>query len=506
MLAELADIRPDYVIFYDLSRVARDEPDAFWLLGKINQVGARLVSTREPVDNSPHGLLLFAIMAGVNAFRSRDDGEKVKMGLERKFADGGTHGVAPIGYLNIREMVNGREIRSVAVDPERSELVQLGFEAFATGEHSITTLRELLEEIGLRTRPTPRRPAKPLSRNGVYKMLRDDYYIGIVTRVGVKREGRHEAIIAPEIFQKVQRTLLAHRHAGDRSKKHSHYLKGSIFCGVCGRRLVYGRHRGNGGVYEYFSCLSYQGRRPSCGARHLPVDSVEQAVARYYRSVELTPAECDAIRATLKGQVTARLEIARKQSEKHSRRLRDLQNEQQKLVHLYYGGKVSEEVLDAEQRRIEAERAQARRWVASASHEAKVALEALDEALALIQGCHTTYLAADSEQRRLMNQAIFTRLLVQRDELDAEEEPIVTHIRDLSASSSPLARPKRPQNDHGPQFPGGHGSNVTRLVHQTCRTKTPAPERGGGWCVQGAGCVRVAWRPRRRRILGRCWR
>jgi hypothetical protein len=32
------------------------------------------------VDDSPQGLLLFAIMAGVNAFRSRDDGVKVKMG------------------------------------------------------------------------------------------------------------------------------------------------------------------------------------------------------------------------------------------------------------------------------------------------------------------------------------------------------------------------------------------------------------------------------------------
>src|ERR1700688_3776529 len=30
MLAELPDLRPNYVIFYDLSRVARDEFDAFW--------------------------------------------------------------------------------------------------------------------------------------------------------------------------------------------------------------------------------------------------------------------------------------------------------------------------------------------------------------------------------------------------------------------------------------------------------------------------------------------
>ncbi len=36
MLAELPDLRPTYVIFYDLSRVARDEFDSFWLLREID--------------------------------------------------------------------------------------------------------------------------------------------------------------------------------------------------------------------------------------------------------------------------------------------------------------------------------------------------------------------------------------------------------------------------------------------------------------------------------------
>jgi hypothetical protein len=70
----------------------------------------------------------------VNAHRSRSDGKKVKLGLDRKFADGGTRGVAPVGYLNVREMVNGKEVSSIAIDPERVGLVQDGFEAFATDE------------------------------------------------------------------------------------------------------------------------------------------------------------------------------------------------------------------------------------------------------------------------------------------------------------------------------------------------------------------------------------
>ena len=463
MLAELAQVQPSYVIFYDLSRVAREEIDAFWLLAEIKRHGAKLESTLEHITDDDTGMLIYTVLAGVNAHRSRSDGRKVKMGLDRKFADGGTHGAAPIGYVNIRELINGKEIRSITTDPERVELVQLGFEAFATGEYSITTLREMLEEVGLKTRPTPKRPAKPLSRNGVYKMLRDDYYIGIVTRGGVKREGRHEAIIDPAVFEKVQRTLAAHRLSGDRTKKHAHHLKGSIFCGCCGRRLVYGRHRGNGGVYEYFSCLSYQARRPSCGAGHLPVDAVERAIERYYRTIELTPAESEDVRRKLKEQVGVRLEVARKQSERHERKLRDLQNEQQKLLQLFYRDGVDEDVLQVEQQRIEAERTQARRWINSATHETEEAEMALDEALAIIQGCHATYLAADPELRRLMNQAIFTRLLVRADMLEGEEAPVLGHIRRLRGSSTP-ARPNRPRNGQDPQFFGGLGSNVGQLV------------------------------------------
>jgi site-specific DNA recombinase len=464
MLAELGELQPTYAIFYDLSKVAREEIDAFWLLGEINRHGTKLESTLERVDGSPQGLFMFGIMASVHAFRSRGDGEKVKVGLERKFADGGTHGPARIGYLNIREITsNGKEVRTIARDPERAELVQLAFEAFATGEYSITTLRDMLEEAGLRTRPTKTRPAKPLSRNGLYRMLRDDYYIGIVTRASVKREGRHGAIIDRGIFEKVQRTLVAHQLSGDRTKKHAHYLKGSIFCGHCGRRLVYGRHRGNGGVYEYFSCLSYQARRPSCGAGHLPVDAVERAIERYYRSIELTPAESEDVRQKLKEQVGARLEIARKQSEKHNRRLRDLQNEQQKLLELFYRDAVDEEILQAEQQRIEAERTQARRWITSATHETEEAEAALDEALAIIQGCHATYLMADPEQRRLMNQAIFTQLLVRADLLEGEEAPLLGHIRRLRGSKTPACT-IRPRNGQDPLSSGGLGSNVDQMV------------------------------------------
>jgi hypothetical protein len=48
---------------------------------------------------------------------------------------GGTPGKAPVGYRNIRYLDdNGREVRTVEVDPERARLVTLAFEMCATPE------------------------------------------------------------------------------------------------------------------------------------------------------------------------------------------------------------------------------------------------------------------------------------------------------------------------------------------------------------------------------------
>ncbi len=278
------------MIFYDLSRWAKEQ-DAFWLLAEIRRHRAKLESTLERIDDSPTGLLLYTIMAGVNAFRSRGDGEKVKGGLARKHATGGSMGPARIGYLNDSEIVEGRKVASISIDPDRVDYVRLAFEMAATGAHTITTLTEILEELGLRTRGSYKRPSKPLSRSMVHRMLRDDYYIGIVTLKGVKRPGRHDPIIDSATFERVQQMLSAHRASGDRSHKHSHHLIGSLHCGVCRRRFGFNRTRGNGGVYEYFACLSRVSKQGRCTAPHFRAHAIERAVERKYTTLLLTPDE-----------------------------------------------------------------------------------------------------------------------------------------------------------------------------------------------------------------------
>ncbi len=475
MLAQLPELKPTYVIFYDLSRVAREELDAFWLLGEIKRFGAKLESTLERIDDSPQGLLLFAIMAGVNAFRSRGDGEKVKMGLERKFIDGGTVGPARAGYLNVRLNIEGREVASVAPDPEREDYIKLAFDLAATGEQTITTIADILEDAGLRTRATRTRPSQPLSRSIIHRILRDDYYLGIVTRNGVKREGRHDALIDQATFDQVQKVLDGHRASGDRSHKHHHYLKGTLVC-VCGKRLGYGRHRGKcGGFYEYFSCLSRVQRGQRCEAPYFPVERTERAIVRSYKRETYKPDEQDDIRQALRDYIQGKTEIARRESERHTRRLRELTGQQQKLVQLYYRGGVSEEVLKAEQERIEIERGKAQKWADVAEREVEDVMAALEDALILLDVNRVIYETLPSSSRRLVNQAIFLALIVRDpDTIRAKRTPfyddlarLVRSLREAEKAPKPPRTPQNqppyPQNDPDPLL-RGRGSYIEQMA------------------------------------------
>ncbi|WP_425453026.1 recombinase family protein [Calidifontibacter indicus] len=212
--------------------------------------------------------------------------------MAHKAKNGGTIGRAPIGYLNARIDIEGRQVNSVIVDQDRAPLVRLAFELYATGDYSIDALQLAMEDHGLRARPVGRwRSERPLSANTLHRILGDPYYAGYTVYDGELYDGRHEALVTQEVFDRVQQVLDDRSGADNRDRVLHHYLKGVLRCDRCrvaGRtsRLIYTEAKGRGGTYRYYLC---RGRQEGvCDLPHLPVDQVEFQVQEYYRSIELT--------------------------------------------------------------------------------------------------------------------------------------------------------------------------------------------------------------------------
>ena len=153
----------DYIIVHKLDRLARSRADDVALNQRFKDLGIRLVSTSENIDQTPGGMLLHGIMSSIAEFYSLNLSNEVKKGMSQKVRQGGCIGRALLGYRNTRQINNGQEARVVTTDPDRAELVSWAFTAYASGNYTLRSLAAELKTRGLTTVPTARLPEQPVS-------------------------------------------------------------------------------------------------------------------------------------------------------------------------------------------------------------------------------------------------------------------------------------------------------------------------------------------------------
>jgi site-specific DNA recombinase len=449
----------DYVIVHKVDRLARNRADDVEIVMTIRGAGAQLVSVTENIDETPSGLLLHGIMSSIAEFYSRNLAAEVMKGTTQKAKNGGTPYRPPLGYLPDRLMVDGREVRTVVLDAERAPLMREAFTLYASGDYSLAELAALMEERGLRSRPTRKYPARALKAKDLQYLLRNPYYLGQVPYAGKVYPGRHEPLIDEATFQEVQDLLTAKRVSGERPWRHFHYLRGSIYCGECGRRLIYSRATGNGGEYEYFLCGGRQ--HGNCSQPSHRVAAVETAIETHYRSKELTDEQRDRLRTAVTEHVDAVTVLSAEKVAEAKLRLTKLDQEERKLLQAHYADQVSEGLFAEEQERIRRERIAAEKRMEDADLAHDDGLKALDLALSLTEDIQRTYCLASPQERRLLNQGLFERIEIDREDVvdDQLAEPF-DQLLDLGRSwNSGSAEEKTP----GPVARAG-GLNVESLV------------------------------------------
>jgi site-specific DNA recombinase len=404
-----------YVIVHKVDRLARNRADDVAINLALQQAGARLVSVSENIDQTPSGLLLHGIMSSIAEFYSRNLATEVIKGCVQKAKNGGTPGRVPLGYLNVRRMVEGLESRTVDVDPQRGPLMAWAFEAYASGDWTIRSLLAELTERGLTTAPGPKTISKPLSDSQLHKLLRHPYYMGVVRYQGVLYAGKHTQLVTPQTWQQVQDLLSAKNLAGEKQREHPHYLKGSIYCGQCGSRLIVNHAKGNGGTYRYFVCIGRQKDKASCSLRAIRIDHAEAAIAEHYASVQLPAEEVARLQTFLSSELSKLRADAEHERKAQERRKRSLEAERQKLLTAHYADAIPLDLLKTEQARITAGITAIEGRLAAVAADFRKAEANLQRALARAGDCQAAYREAAGRLRRQFNLAFFKRLLIGDD-------------------------------------------------------------------------------------------
>ena len=167
--------------------------------------------------------------------------EEVKKGMREKAAQGIYPGRAPLGYRN------NSLTRSIDIHKEKAPVVQRVFELYATGNHSLTSLRAaILKDTGFR-----------INRSYLEKILKSHFYIGYFLWRGEEYKGMHEPLISQELFQRVQDVFMG-RHK-PKYRKHNFAFAGLLQCAYDSCTVTTELQKGR---YVYYRCSHGRGKCP----------------------------------------------------------------------------------------------------------------------------------------------------------------------------------------------------------------------------------------------------
>ena len=407
-----------FCIVHKLDRLARNRADDVKIHEALISAGVTLVSATESIDQTPSGMLVHGIMSSIAEFYSRNLATEVTKGLSQKAAQGGTPMRAPVGYLNVRRTdEQGREVRTVKVDPERAPLIAWAFEQYAKGEGSVTALLRDLTARGLVSVPSPKRPSKPLGKNALYRVLTNPYYAGVIRYKGALHPGAHEPIVEPALFDQVQSLLKARNAHATRHVQHAHHLKGLLHCGTCGSRMLLDfATNPRGTTYAYFVCSGRAAKKTDCTRRAVPVQVAERLVADSYANITISEGDYRHLAAEVDAAFDKRNAGKDQEFADLTANRARLEAESDKLLAAHFADAIDLPTLKRHQDRIRAGLANIEQRLREHDEQHVGDRAFLHDSLRLLTDAHRAYAHSDDGSRRLANQAFYTRLEITEDE------------------------------------------------------------------------------------------
>lgn len=127
--------------------------------------------------------------------------ENIRRSVQAKIVKGEFPGLAPIGYLNIREVGDRGEI---IIDTARAPLIKKLFQKYAAGGVSIKELTKLAADWGLTNKT---RGAPKLCKRHIHKLIQNPFYYGLAQWGGNTFEHRYPHLIEKPLFDKCNQIL-----------------------------------------------------------------------------------------------------------------------------------------------------------------------------------------------------------------------------------------------------------------------------------------------------------
>ena len=215
LLEDIASGLIDTIVVYKVDRLTRSLTDFAKMVEAFDQKGVSFVSVTQQFNTTTSmGRLTLNVLLSFAQFEREVTGERIRDKIAASKKKGmWMGGLVPLGYD-----LKGRQL---VVNPKEAKIVQEIFaEYLRLG--SVAELKRYLDQRRIRTKARTSAGGgtfggEPYARGGLYKLLRNEVYIGKIAHRGESYDGQQPAIIESEIWNKVS-ALLTTNNDGRRTR------------------------------------------------------------------------------------------------------------------------------------------------------------------------------------------------------------------------------------------------------------------------------------------------
>ncbi|MGH9806384.1 MAG: recombinase family protein [Terriglobia bacterium] len=229
LLADISGSKVDAVVVYKIDRLTRSLLDFAKIVEVFDAHGVSFVSVTQAFNTATSmGRLTLNVLLSFAQFEREVTGERIRDKIAASKKKGmWMGGYPPLGY-DVKD-------RKLVVNETEAETVRHIFRRYQE-LGSVRLLKEHLDRAGIlskrRTAPDSRGyGGKPMARGALYHMLQNRLYRGEIVHKNDAYLGEHAPIIDEDLWQEVQKTLVANRVDRGAGKRNHHLslLAGLIY-------------------------------------------------------------------------------------------------------------------------------------------------------------------------------------------------------------------------------------------------------------------------------------
>lgn len=285
LLQDIATGLIDVVVVYKIDRLTRSLTDFSKIVEIFEKADCSFVSVTQAFNTTNSmGRLMLNVLLSFAQFEREVTGERIRDKIAASKKRGmWMGGLPPLGYDRPK-----KESRKLEVNEAEAAIVQRIFIRYLE-LGSVHALQRDLEAKGILSKAHVTRKGKktgglPFSRGALFHLLRNRIYLGQIVHKEHAYEGQHDAIIDPDLFERVQRRLASNarrrsQRAGTQMARAP--LTGKLF-DATGEPMSPTFSRGKmGKPYRYYVSTSLQqGAAPEAGdkIRRLSAPTTERIV------------------------------------------------------------------------------------------------------------------------------------------------------------------------------------------------------------------------------------